>query len=78
MTNLEMYDREFIRLFKITKEELPGLKYRGIKKWDSVGHMELISDFEEMFEIQISTVDVLDFSSYEKGKEILLRYGVEI
>ena len=26
----------------------------------------------------ISTLDVLDFSSYEKGKEILAKYGVEL
>ena len=33
---------------------------------------------EETFKISISTADVLDFSSYEKGKEILAKYGVEL
>lgn len=78
MTNLEKYDREFIKMFRVKKEELPDLKYRGIKKWDSLAHMDMMADFEEIFDIQISTVDVLDFTDYNKGKIVLGRYGVEI
>ena len=78
MTNLEKYDREFIKMFGVKKEELPTLKYRGIKKWDSMGHMDLMSVLEERFDISISTLDVLDFTDYEKGKTILAKYGVEI
>ena len=40
--------------------------------------MDLMSAMEEAFGINLSTLDVLDFSSYEKGKEILARYGVEL
>ena len=39
---------------------------------------EEIVALEEAYAINISTVDVLDFSSYEKGKEILAKYGVEL
>lgn len=78
MTNLEKYDREFIRMFKVKKEDLPTLKYRGIREWDSLAHMDLMADFEEMFDIQISTVDVMGFTDYNKGKEVLAAYGVEI
>ncbi|MBE6002022.1 MAG: acyl carrier protein [Sarcina sp.] len=76
MTNLEKYDRAFLRLFHVKKEDLPTLKYRGIKKWDSVGHMDLMSSLEEDFDIQIGTIDVLDFTDYNKGKIVLSRYGV--
>lgn len=31
MTNLEKYDNLFMKNFKLTKDQLPGLKYRGIK-----------------------------------------------
>lgn len=78
MTNLEKYDKMFLDSFPVTKEELPGLKYRGIPAWDSVGHMELMSAMEETYGISISTPDLLDFSSYEKGKKILAKYGVEL
>ena len=40
--------------------------------------MEFMSALEEMFKISLSTLDVLDFSSYEKGKTILAKYGVEL
>ena len=37
-----------------------------------------MGDLEETFGISLGTVDLLDFSSYEKGKEILAKYGVEL
>ena len=40
--------------------------------------MDLMGDMEETFKISIGTADVLDFPSYEKGKEILAKYGVEL
>ncbi len=78
MTNLEKYNQSFIAVLRVKEEELPGLQYRGIELWDSLGHMDLIADLEEKFDIHINTADVMDFSSYEKGKEILKKYGVEL
>ncbi|HIZ07301.1 MAG TPA: acyl carrier protein [Candidatus Eubacterium avistercoris] len=78
MTNLEKYNKAFIRNLGVKKEDLPGLKYRGIPQWDSIGHMDLMADLEGEFEIRMDTPDVLAFTSYEKGKEILAAYGVEL
>lgn len=78
MTNLEKYDKLFLDAFPVSREELPTLKYRGIPSWDSVGHMDLMSAMEETYGISISTPDLLDFSSYDKGKEVLAKYGVEL
>lgn len=78
MTNLETYDKLFMSNFKLTKDQLPGLKYRSIKVWDSMGHMNLMEDMEDAFDISIDTPDVLAFSSYEKGMEVLRKYGVDI
>ena len=77
MTNLEKYEQLFMRNLKV-KRELDQLKYRGIRAWDSLGHMDLIADLEETFDIHMGTMDVMDFSSYGKGKEILKKYGVDI
>ena len=76
MTNLEKYDYAFMTNFRASKDELPSLKYEGLGKWDSVSHMDLIADLEAAFDIQMDTKDVLDLSNYEKGKEVLARYGV--
>ncbi len=78
MTNLEKYDKLFMTNFKLKKEELPGLKYRGIKLWDSLGHMTLMEEMEDTFDITMDTPDILSFSSYEKGMEVLAKYGVDI
>ena len=53
------------------EEQLKGLKYQDIEAWDSVGHMSLIAALEESFDIMMDTDDIIDLSSYEKGKEIL-------
>ena len=56
MTNLERYDKLFLKAFPVTKEELPGLKYRGIKQWDSFAHMDLMNEMEEKFKISIPVI----------------------
>lgn len=71
MTNLEKYNNAFIESFDITEDKLPGLEYQKIDAWDSVGHMGLIAAIEDAFDIMMDTDDVIDLSSYEKGKEIL-------
>ena len=48
MDNLEIYDKVFIETFSIEKKVLKDLKYNKIEKWDSIGHMTLISDLEEV------------------------------
>lgn len=79
MTNSERYSKIFIEVFEVKEEELPQLRYQGIEAWDSVGHMNLIAALENEFEIMFDTDDVIDFNSFEKGKEILAKaeYGVK-
>lgn len=79
MSNLEKYNQAFVECFEITEDQLTGLKYQDIQAWDSVGHMGLIAALEDAFDIMMDTDDIIDFSSYEKGKEILSKeeYGVE-
>lgn len=79
MDNLEKYNQAFINAFEITENQLAGLNYQDIEAWDSVGHMQLVAELEDTFDIMMDTDDIIDLSSYEKGKEILSKddYGVE-
>ena len=77
MTNQEKYSQAFIETFGITGDKLEGLKYQSIDTWDSVGHMSLITALEDSFGIEMDTDDIIDLSSYEKGKEILAKYDFE-
>ncbi len=78
MTNLEKYNQVFCETFEITVDQLADLKYQDIQAWDSVGHMTLIANLEDNFDIMMETDDIIDFSSYEKGKEILKKYDITI
>ena len=78
MNNLENYDKVFTETFSIEKKILEDLEYNKIEQWDSIGHMSLISGLEEKFKITFETDDIVDFSSYKKGKEILKKYKIEL
>lgn len=71
MNTLEKYNEAFCETFQIANEKLVELKYQDIPEWDSVGHMSLITALEDAFDIMMDTEDIIDLSSYGKGKEIL-------
>jgi acyl carrier protein len=75
---METYNKIFCETFEIGEEKLKGLNYQDIEAWDSVGHMGLIAALEEEFDIMMETDDIIDFSSYEKGIEILKKYDVQL
>ena len=51
--------------------KLENLEYNKITEWDSIGHMTLVAAIEEQFNITMETDDVIDLSSFKKGKQIL-------
>ena len=78
MTNLEKYEQAFCESLEVYKDQLMGLEYQQVTSWDSVGHMGLIAAIEDAFDIMMDTDDIIDLSSFEKGKEILTtNYGIE-
>lgn len=78
MTNLEKYNKVFCDTLEVTEDKLAPLKYQDVPLWDSVGHMTLVANLEDAFDIMMETDDIIDMSSYEKGKEILKKYEVEL
>ena len=52
------------------------LVYGITEGWDSVAHMALIAEIEGAFRVMLSTDDVIDMSSFEKAREILLAKGI--
>lgn len=78
MSNREKYNRAFTESLDVEENQLAGLAYQDVAAWDSVGHMGLISELEDSFDIQLETDDIVDFNSYEKGIELLAKYGIVI
>lgn len=78
MTNLEKYQHAFVTALEVQAGETSTLVYGQSKAWDSVGHMTLVAALEDAFDIMMEMDDIIDLSSFEKGKEILRKYDVEI
>jgi len=79
MSNLEKYSQAFLESFEIDEAALgTNLEYNAIPEWDSIGHMSLIAALEDTFDIAMDTDDIIEFSSFQKGKELMAKYGVTI
>ena len=79
MQNKSKYKEIFIKSLSIKENDFSEkLKYNELPEWDSIGHMTLMSELEEGFNISIETDDIVDFSSYKKGVEILKKYKITI
>ena len=77
-SNIEIYKNAFIESFEITEDLLETLEYQSIVNWDSVGHMSLMGALEDGFDIMMEMDDIIDFSSFKKGKELLKKYDIII
>jgi len=78
VSNYEKYVDVFVSSFEVNPESVESLEYQGIENWDSVGHMGLIAALEDAFDIMMETDDIIDFSSFKKGMEILSeKYDIE-
>ncbi len=79
MTNKEKYINAFVEGLEIDASVVKeGLEYQSIPEWDSVGHMGLIACLEDAFDIMMDTDDIIDFSSFDKGIDIMDKYNVKI
>jgi acyl carrier protein len=79
MTNREKYNQVFMESFSINNDQLnDDLVYQSVQQWDSIGHMGMIADLEEAFDIMMDTDDIIDFGSYNKGIELLAKYDIII
>jgi acyl carrier protein len=79
MTNKDKFNQIFVNQLGIKFDQLnEALTYNSVPSWDSVGHMALMAAIESEFDIMIDTEDIIDFSSYPKGMEILAKYDIQL
>ncbi|MBY0547231.1 MAG: acyl carrier protein [Candidatus Obscuribacterales bacterium] len=68
----------YVEALEIPKDSnFESLEFRSIKEWNSVAHIRLIAEIETMFDVMLSTDDVLNLSSFSKSIEILETHGVK-
>ena len=74
----EKYKEIFIKSLSINKKDFrEDLKFGELSKWDSVGHMTLISTLEDTFDITIQAEDIIEFNSFKKGLKVLKKYKLK-
>jgi acyl carrier protein len=69
----------FVQAFAIERDQVtPKLAYQSIPQWDSVGHMALVAEIENTFNVTLDTDDIIGMSDIAKAVEILRKHGVAL
>lgn len=61
-----------------TEQVRDDLKYNTIPEWDSRGHMALVVEIENAFNVMLDTDEIIAMSSVAQAKTILGKYGVSL
>ena len=79
MNNLEKYNQAFIEVFGVEEKALgSNFNKDSVDGWDSVHQLNIIALLEESFDIMLDPEDIMELTSYEKGKELMAKYEVEL
>lgn len=79
MTNKQKYDKIFIEVFGVDISKLnDNFGKDNVDSWDSVHQLNLVNFAEDTFDIMLDPEQILDFTSYSKGIDILKSQGIEI
>lgn len=79
MSNLEKLNNIFAEVFSVDVSALGAdFDNKSVDNWDSVHQLSLTTAVEDEFDIMLDAEDILGFSSYEKAKEILGKYDIDL
>lgn len=77
MSKMELYQQAFIDGLGLEDDVVfDELALGATQEWDSIGHMTLIAELEDAFDVQIDADDMTAFDSYASGLVLLERLGV--
>ena len=78
MRNIEKYRNAFIVVLDLEEDDVCEDLALGVtREWDSIGHMALISEIEDVFGVSLDSEWITEFNSYLSGIELLKRLGVD-
>lgn len=77
MSNIEKLKEAFVEGLEIPMEEVESATMESVEKWDSIGQMSLVAIIEDAFEIELEPTEVMQFTSFEAGKNILKNHNIE-
>ena len=71
MSNLDKYIDAFVGTFEVDVEIAQKLKYQEIDAWDSVGHITLISEIEDAFDLDLEADDMFEIDTFDSAIKVL-------
>jgi hypothetical protein len=75
----QKYNNAFMEVFGVNEDVLnDSFSKDNVKEWDSVHQLNIVALLEEAFDVMFEPEDIMGLSSYQTGKEILRKYGVNI
>ena len=79
MKNIEEYNNIFAEVFGVTVEQLgDNFSKENVAEWDSVHQLNIIALMEEKFDLMLDPEDIMACTSYNAGKEILIRNLIDL
>ncbi|GHV74498.1 hypothetical protein AGMMS49940_18000 [Spirochaetia bacterium] len=79
MTNLDVYNAIFESIFSMSADSFSDeFSVETAEEWDSIRQLALVAAMEDKFNIMFDPEDILEFKSYKTGKELLLKYNIDI
>lgn len=79
MKKSDKYKDIFLEVFGVNDSDLnDSFTFKDIDAWTSLTHMCLIAELEDTFGIMFDPEDILHYGSYENGKSILQKHGVNL
>lgn len=75
----QKYNNAFMEVFGVSEYVLnDNFSKDNVKEWDSVHQLNIVALLEEAFDVMFEPEDIMGFLSYQAGKEILRKYGINI
>jgi len=66
MNNIELYKTAFINGLDVEPDaSFEEMKLGVTKEWDSIGHMTLIAELEDAFDVDLDSDVITDFNTYQ-------------
>ena len=77
MSNIEKLKEAFVEGLEIPVEEVETATMESVDKWDSIGQMSLVAIIEDAFGIEFEPDEVMQFTSFAAGVDILKNHNID-
>ena len=78
MTNVEKYKNCYVEGLELDIETVENASMESVERWDSIGQMSLVALIEDAFSVEFEPEELLTFTTYSSGIEILRKHNIQI